>query len=57
MRSVSEFYTSKVCGTGLGLGLSISQRIMDSMNGDLTARNHPQGGAEFCVTLNAYELE
>lgn len=51
------FYTSKACGTGLGLGLSISQRIMDSMNGDLTARNHPQGGAEFCVTLNAYELE
>ncbi|WP_082856365.1 ATP-binding protein [Marinomonas atlantica] len=51
------FYTSKASGTGLGLGLSISHRIMDSMNGDLTAKNHPQGGAEFCVTLNAYELE
>lgn len=51
------FYTSKASGTGLGLGLSISQRIMDSMNGDLTAQNHPQGGAEFCVTLNVYELE
>lgn len=51
------FYTSKASGTGLGLGLSISQRIMDSMNGALTARNHPEGGAEFCVTLNVFELE
>lgn len=51
------FYTSKSSGTGLGLGLSISQRIMDSMHGDLCAQNHPQGGAEFCVTLNAFELD
>lgn len=51
------FYTSKSSGTGLGLGLSISQRIMDSMKGDLSARNHPQGGAEFCVTLNLFELD
>ncbi|WP_417552596.1 ATP-binding protein [Marinomonas fungiae] len=51
------FYTSKSSGTGLGLGLSISQRIMDSMHGDLSAQNHPQGGAEFCVTLNAFELD
>ncbi len=46
------FYTSKP--SGLGLGLSISQRIMDSMNGDLSACNPTEGGAQFCVTLNLF---
>ncbi|MBM6551417.1 ATP-binding protein [Marinomonas ostreistagni] len=51
------FYTSKSSGVGLGLGLSISQRIMESMNGSIHAKNRPEGGAEFCVTLNAFEPE
>ncbi|RDL44281.1 PAS domain-containing sensor histidine kinase [Marinomonas piezotolerans] len=51
------FYTSKASGLGLGLGLSISQRIMESMKGGLSAQNHPEGGAEFCVTLNAFQPE
>jgi len=54
-RLFEPFYTSKASGLGLGLGLSISQRIMDSMNGSLSAQNHPEGGAEFCVTLNTFQ--
>ncbi len=45
------FYTTKK--TGLGLGLSISARIMDSMNGHLSASNRPQGGARFTISLLA----
>ena len=45
------FYTTKK--TGLGLGLSISARIMDSMNGHLSAANRPQGGARFTISLMA----
>lgn len=51
------FYTSKSSGAGLGLGLSISQRIVESMNGTIAARNRAQGGAEFYVTLQAFEPE
>ncbi|GAB3480079.1 hypothetical protein GCM10027340_10580 [Marinomonas epiphytica] len=45
------FYTSKLSGAGLGLGLSISQRIIDAMEGHIYARNLETGGAEFCVSL------
>ncbi|MEI8646675.1 ATP-binding protein [Paraglaciecola sp. Hal342] len=43
------FYTTK--GKGLGLGLTISQRIMASFGGTIAAANHPQGGAVFTLTL------
>ena len=43
------FYTTK--GKGLGLGLTISQRIMASFSGTIAAANHPQGGAVFTLTL------
>lgn len=45
------FYTTKEQGQGLGLGLSISQRIITSLNGKLTAHNQPGGGAEFRIEL------
>ncbi|WP_458735839.1 sensor histidine kinase [Zobellella taiwanensis] len=47
------FYTTK--STGLGLGLSISHRIAQSLDGELAARNHPAGGALFTLTLNRAE--
>ena len=45
------FYTTKPAGQGLGLGLAISLTIVQSYNGTLTARNAPDGGAEFELRL------
>ncbi len=50
-RVFEPFYTTKKSGQGLGLGLSISHRIIESLNGQLSAANHPQGGAVFTLTL------
>ena len=43
------FFTTKPTGKGLGLGLAISSSIVQAMNGQLTARNRADGGAEFEV--------
>ncbi|WP_409524546.1 PAS domain S-box protein [Nitrincola sp. MINF-07-Sa-05] len=45
------FYTTKKAGQGLGLGLSISHRIIESLQGRLSASNHPDGGAVFTLEL------
>jgi len=45
------FYTTKKAGQGLGLGLSISHRIIESMEGRLSVANHPYGGAVFTIDL------
>ncbi|WP_299197505.1 ATP-binding protein [uncultured Amphritea sp.] len=45
------FYTTKKAGQGLGLGLSISHRIIESMDGQLSVANHPLGGAVFTINL------
>ncbi|WP_151704969.1 PAS domain S-box protein [Nitrincola alkalilacustris] len=45
------FYTTKKAGQGLGLGLSISHRIIESLQGRLSAGNHPDGGAVFTLEL------
>lgn len=50
------FFTNKEPGQGLGLGLSISNRIVQDLNGQLTAGNHQQGdcsGAVFTLYLPA----
>jgi two-component system C4-dicarboxylate transport sensor histidine kinase DctB len=47
------FYTTRE--SGLGLGLSISARIIDSMNGKLTAENLTMGGARFTIALPVQE--
>lgn len=43
------FFTTKK--SGLGLGLSISARIMDIMHGKLSVCNLPAGGARFTISL------
>ena len=45
------FFTTKAPGSGLGLGLSISSRIMDDLGGKLQVVNQPEGGARFTITL------
>ncbi|MET0029071.1 MAG: ATP-binding protein [Candidatus Thiodiazotropha sp.] len=45
------FYTSKPVGQGTGLGLYISYGLAQEMGGTLSARNHPQEGAEFILEL------
>ncbi|MEW8428304.1 MAG: GHKL domain-containing protein, partial [gamma proteobacterium symbiont of Ctena orbiculata] len=49
------FFTTRK--SGLGLGLSISARIIDSMNGKLSAENLNSGGARLTITLPEPELQ
>ena len=49
------FYTTRSNETsgkrGVGLGLSICQSIIEAHGGTITAKNRPEGGAEFSFTL------
>ena len=45
------FYTTKMPGDGVGLGLAISSGIVNELGGRLTARNGRDGGAVFEITL------
>lgn len=47
----SRFTTTKGAGCGMGIGLSISKRIIEGHGGTLTAENMPEGGAVFRFTL------
>jgi two-component system C4-dicarboxylate transport sensor histidine kinase DctB len=45
------FFSTKEVGEGMGLGLSISYGIINQFGGRIDARNHPDGGAVFSITL------
>ena len=45
------FYTTKSVGKGTGLGLSICYGIVKEHGGDISAHNHPHGGAMMKVRL------
>jgi len=51
-RIYDPFFSTKGVGKGLGLGLSISYNIVKDFNGELSVRNLPEGGAEFCISLD-----
>jgi two-component system sensor kinase FixL len=51
----SRFTTTKGNGGGMGIGLSISKRIIEAHGGTLSADNRPEGGASFRFTLPALE--
>ncbi|MFP8967612.1 PAS domain S-box protein [Pokkaliibacter sp. CJK22405] len=50
-RLFEPFFTTKPTGQGLGIGLSISHRIIEHLGGILDAGNHPEGGAIFRIVL------
>lgn len=45
------FFTSKATGQGMGLGLSIVESIMNSLNGQIKVYNNEKGGATFRLEL------
>lgn len=47
----NPFFTTKEVGQGLGLGLSISYRIVTDLGGSIRATNGPDGGAVFSIRL------
>jgi len=53
-----ERFSTTKSGAAMGIGLSISRRIVEAHGGVLTAENQPGGGAAFCLTLPVFkELE
>jgi two-component system C4-dicarboxylate transport sensor histidine kinase DctB len=48
-RIFTPFFTTKK--EGLGLGLAISKRIIESFSGSLNIQDHHNGGAEFIINL------
>jgi PAS domain S-box-containing protein len=50
-RIFEPFYTTKEVGKGTGLGLAIAYGIIQEHGGQISASNHPDGGAVFTVQL------
>ncbi len=51
----TPFFTTKAPGEGTGLGLSLSYGLVKAHGGVLAYEAPPEGGAEFRITLPAYQ--
>lgn len=52
-RVFEKFYRGKGSPAGgTGLGLAIARGFLQAQGGSISARNHPDGGAEFVIELN-----
>ena len=45
------FYSNKSNGDGMGIGLSVTQQIVNSLGGNIEAQNNKEGGACFKVSI------
>jgi len=52
-RIAEPFFTTKITGEGLGLGLSLSRAILDEFDGRMRFETIEGGGCIFCVELSA----
>ena len=52
-RIFDPFFSRKAVGAGMGLGLSITHRIVTDMGGTISVGNAPQRGSIFRITLPA----
>ncbi len=57
MEKIFEPYFTTSQRQGLGLGLSISRRIVESMQGSISVANAAEGGAVFQILLPLYRGE
>jgi two-component system NtrC family sensor kinase len=51
------FFTTKEEGKGTGLGLSLAYGIVENHGGQIAARNKPEGGAVFTISLPVAEQD
>ncbi|MGC1479006.1 MAG: ATP-binding protein [Chthoniobacterales bacterium] len=50
------FFTTRDVGTGMGMGLSICNTILESHSGSIRAANSPNGGAVFTLEIPLAEM-
>ena len=48
----TPFFTTKEGGSGLGL--ATVKRIVEGLKGEVTGKNHPEGGAEVDIFLDPF---